>query len=155
MNSKGGESPLARAPGTNPLIKHLEAMYEEIKQRKSSTNEGVDITDPNGMQKQQALDQAAGQYYQQQAAGNTNARVTPGKDLGNGFTLSKTTIGGVEVPAVYDTQSKTFVTLNKNPSTGTAIYRTMAMYIVISNGKPEAAMEVGPATTAALKKAGM
>jgi hypothetical protein len=35
MNSKGGESPLSRERGTNPLVNRLSSMYEEIKAKKT------------------------------------------------------------------------------------------------------------------------
>ena len=76
------------------------------------------------------------------------------KDLGDGFTLSSTSIMGSQYPAVLDTRSNTFVLPNRRQDGG-AIIRTMAPYIIIKDGNTETAMKVGPATSAALEKAGL
>ena len=104
--------------------------------------------DPNGFtpEKQMALNQMV-QQQQNAKAGD--------KDLGDGFTLTTVQVAGETLPAVLDTQSNTYITRNQHANGGTAIYRTMAPYILVIDGKPESAMKVGPATTAALQKAGL
>jgi hypothetical protein len=158
MNSKGGESPLARAPGTNPLIKHLEAMYEEIKQRKSFTNEGVPLDSTDGMQNQQALDRATGDYYKQLAAGNTNARVqpkaAPGTDLGNDFKVQATQLNGQSVLAVLDQQNKTFWFPNMD-SDGKPLIGNYGYSYVVLDDQGARIGQPGQLTLKALQQAGL
>jgi hypothetical protein len=98
--------------------------------------------DPNGFtpEKQMALNKMVGNKANQ-------------KDLGDGFVLAQLDMyGGVQ--AVLDTQSNTYIFPNRYPN-GTAIVRSMARYIIVSDGNTETAMKVGPATLAALQKAGL
>jgi len=76
-----------------------------------------------------------------------------GKDLGNGFTLTKTTVAGAEYPAVLDTQSNTYWIQNKNAG-GTAIIRSPVQYISVVNGQMKGG-QPGGETTAALQAAGL
>ncbi len=78
-----------------------------------------------------------------------------GQDLGNGFQKVTINLGGRQVPAVLDTQTNTTITLNKDPATGGAIFRSMAPYVIIQNGQTNTAMQLGPATSAAMQKAGI
>lgn len=78
-----------------------------------------------------------------------------GEDLGDGFVKTSVNVFGFDVPAILDTQSNTHITLNKNPSTGGAIVRSMAPYIVIKDGKTSTTMNLGPASSAAMAKAGL
>jgi len=75
------------------------------------------------------------------------------KDLGNGFTLTKTTVAGAEYPAVLDTQSNTYWIQNKNAG-GTAIIRSPVQYISVVNGQMKGG-QPGGETTAALQAAGL
>ena len=98
--------------------------------------------DPNGFtpEKQMALNKMVGNKANQ-------------KDLGDGFVLAQLDMyGGVQ--AVLDTQSNTYIFPNRYPN-GTAIVRSMARYIIVSDGNTETATKVGPATLAALQKAGL
>ncbi len=78
-----------------------------------------------------------------------------GQDLGNGFQKVTVNLGGRQVPAVLDTQSNTTITLNKDPATGGAIFRSMAPYVTMVDGKVSTTMTLGPATAAAMQKAGI
>jgi hypothetical protein len=78
-----------------------------------------------------------------------------GQDLGDGFQLTTLNMFGGEFKAILDTQSNTHIMLNRRED-GSAILRTPAPYITIGpDGKAGSAMKLGPATTAALQKAGM
>ena len=77
-----------------------------------------------------------------------------GQDLGDGFILTTVNAFGSERPAVLDTQSNTYIFPNKTAE-GSAIVRSPAAYITMKDGKTGTAMSVGPATTAALTKAGL
>ena len=81
-------------------------------------------------------------------------QVQGGQDLGDGFTLTTVNAFGGERPAVLDTQSNTYIFPNKTAE-GYAIIRSPAAYITIKDGKTGTAMSIGPATTAALTKAGL
>jgi len=75
------------------------------------------------------------------------------KDLGNGFVLAQLDMFG-GITAVLDTQSNTYILPNKH-NDGSAIIRSMAPYIIVKDGKAESAMKLGPASLAALQKAGL
>jgi hypothetical protein len=79
---------------------------------------------------------------------------TEQQDLGDGFMLTSIDAFGGTRPAVLDTQSNTYYILNKTPD-GFAIVRSPAPYITIKDGKTGSSMSVGPATNAAMKKAGL
>jgi hypothetical protein len=75
--------------------------------------------------------------------------------LGNGFVLTTIDVAGYTLKAVLDTQTKTYITLNRRPEGNGAIIRNMAPYIVVRDGKVNMASTVGPATAEAMKKAGL
>ena len=106
--------------------------------------------------------QARQSYSPQPGVAVTGANPAPapapaasaGKDLGNGFTLTTTTVGGYpNLPAVLDTQSNTYWVQNKNPG-GTAIIRSPVPYIKVVNGKM-VGEQPGGETKAALQQAGL
>jgi hypothetical protein len=76
------------------------------------------------------------------------------QDLGDGFVLTSVDLEGQQNPAVLDTQSNTYILRNKRAD-GSAIFRTPAPYILVKDGKPETTMKLGPASAAALQKAGL
>jgi len=86
-------------------------------------------------------------------AKQSQAAPAEGKDLGNGFTLTKTTAAGAEYPAVLDTQSNTYWIQNKNAG-GTAIIRSPVQYISVVNGQMKGG-QPGGETAAALQAAGL
>jgi len=83
-----------------------------------------------------------------------NQKMSQQRDLGDGFAQTTVKFAGRDLPAVVDTESGTYITLNRNPE-GYAILRTPAKYILIKDGKPQAANDLGPATMQALQKAGL
>jgi hypothetical protein len=89
------------------------------------------------------------------AAGGAMAQSNQQQDLGNGFVLTTIDVAGHTVKAVLDTQSGLSFTLNRG-SNGSAIIRSQARFLTIKDGKiVDASMSVGPATTNAMKKAGL
>jgi len=92
--------------------------------------------------------QASQDYINKTVSQNMNQ-----KDLGDGFALTSIDAFGSNRPAVLDTQSNTYFILNKQED-GSAIARTPAPYLTIKDGKTGASMG-GPATNAAMKKAGL
>ena len=76
------------------------------------------------------------------------------RDLGDGFVATTVEIMGEKLPAVLDTQSQVYILLNRRASGG-AIIRTMAPYITKKGEEVTTAATVGPATKAALKRAGL
>jgi len=76
------------------------------------------------------------------------------RDLGDGFVATSIELMGEKMPAVLDTQSQTYILPNRKPSGG-AIIRSMAPYITKKGEEVDTATSVGPATKAALKKAGL
>jgi hypothetical protein len=92
--------------------------------------------------------QASQDYINKTVSQNMNK-----KDLGNGFVLTQLDMFG-SVTAVLDTQSNTYILPNKRED-GSAIIRSMAPYIIVKDGKAESAMKIGPASLAALQKAGL
>lgn len=79
-----------------------------------------------------------------------------GQDLGDGFSKTTVEVFGRTVPAIMDSQTGSTIFLNKDPQTGGAIVRNPAPYMVkTSNGDIKLAFQVGPATQAALAKAGI
>jgi len=83
-----------------------------------------------------------------------NQKMSQQRDLGDGFAQTTVRFAGKDLQAVVDTESGTYITLNRNPE-GYAILRTPAKYILIKDGKPQAANDLGPATMQALQKAGL
>jgi hypothetical protein len=83
-----------------------------------------------------------------------NQKMSQQRDLGDGFAQTTVKFAGRDLPAVVDTESGTYITLNRNPE-GYAILRTPQKYILIKDGKPQAANDLGPATMQALQKAGL
>jgi hypothetical protein len=83
-----------------------------------------------------------------------NQKMSQQRDLGDGFAQTTVKFAGRDLPAVIDTESGTYITLNRNPE-GYAILRTPQKYILIKDGKPQAANDLGPATMQALQKAGL
>ena len=83
------------------------------------------------------------------------AQASQDQDLGNGFKLVTIDIAGYTVKAVFDTQTKTYYTLNRRPDSNGAIIRNMAPYILVRDGKVNMAMRVGSETAAAMKQAGL
>jgi hypothetical protein len=75
------------------------------------------------------------------------------KDLGDGFVLAQLDMFG-GVTAVLDTQSNTYILPNRRED-GSGIIRSMAPYITVKDGKANSVMKVGPASMAALQKAGL
>ena len=89
------------------------------------------------------------------AAGGAMAQSNQQQDLGNGFVLTTIDVAGHTVKAVLDTQSGLSFTLNRG-SNGSAIIRSQARFLTIKDGKiVDTSMSVGPATTNAMKKAGL
>ena len=87
-------------------------------------------------------------------AASMKAKANQEQDLGNGFVLQTIEVAGHTVKSVYDTSTKTNYTLNRKEGGG-SIIRNMAPYIVIRNGKVNMAMNVGPDTAEAMRKAGL
>jgi hypothetical protein len=77
------------------------------------------------------------------------------RDLGNGFTQTTINFAGRMLPAVLDTDSNTYILLNKDPNGSNAIARTPAKYIIVKGGKSQPTNELGPDTMSALEKAGL
>ena len=75
-------------------------------------------------------------------------------DLGDGFMRTTIDVFGEKIPAVHDTQSNQYVTRNLN-SQGGALIKMASPYIVIKDGKPNPTDTLGPATSAAMQKAGL
>jgi len=92
---------------------------------------------------------AAGQEKLNKMVGDKMNAPTNEKDLGNGFTLTTTEFEGKSLPAVLDTQSKTYWIEN---NTGLRQYG-MSSHIKIQNGKADGGMP-GNQTLAAMKAAG-
>jgi hypothetical protein len=84
----------------------------------------------------------------------TSAVASGDRDLGDGFTATTIEIMGEKLPAVLDTQSQTYILPNRRAS-GSAIIRSMAPYIIKRGEEVTTATTVGPATKAALKRAGL
>lgn len=82
------------------------------------------------------------------------SKAQAGQDLGNGFVLTTVDVFGRKFKVVLDTQSDIHYLPNRNESGG-AIVRSMAPFITIKNGQANTTMSVGPATQAAMKKAGL
>lgn len=92
---------------------------------------------------------------QQVAASQQGRKTNQGQDLGDGFTLTTVNAFGDDQKAVFDTQSNTYIIVNKRAD-GTAIARTPAPYLTVdSEGKTGSLMKVGPQTQKALQKAGL
>jgi len=77
-----------------------------------------------------------------------------GQDLGDGFVLTTINVFGADRKAVLDTQSNTYILRNQNEGGG-AIVRSMAPYITVKDGQTGTSMNLGPATMAAMTKAGL
>ena len=75
-------------------------------------------------------------------------------DLGDGFTKTTVDIMGERLPAVLDTQSQTYILLNRRGN-GSAVIRSMAKYITKQGDRVDAVNSVGPATKAAMDRAGL
>jgi hypothetical protein len=89
------------------------------------------------------------------AAGGAMAQSNQQQDLGNGFVLTTINVFGHTVNAVLDTQTGLSFTPNRG-SNGSAIIRSQARFLTIKDGKMvDTSMSVGPATTNAMKKAGL
>jgi len=89
------------------------------------------------------------------AAGGAMAQSSQQQDLGNGFVLTTIDVAGHTVKAVLDTESNISVTPNRG-SNGSAIIRSQARFLLVKDGKiVDTGMDVGPATKAAMKKAGL
>ena len=82
------------------------------------------------------------------------AQSTGDSDLGDGFTKTTVDIMGETLPAVLDTQSQTYILLNRRGN-GSAVIRSMAKYITKQGDRVDAVMTVGPATKAAMDRAGL
>jgi len=93
---------------------------------------------------------AAGQEKLNKMVGDKMNAPTNEKDLGNGFTLTTTEFEGKSLPAVLDTQSKTYWI--EKPS-GTVRRYGMSSYIKIQNGKADGKMP-GDQTVDAMNAAG-
>lgn len=78
-----------------------------------------------------------------------------GQDLGDGFVLTTVNAFGADRKAVFDTQSNTYIIRNQNEHSGGAIVRSMAPYITIKDGQTNVTMNLGPASMAAMTKAGL
>jgi len=77
------------------------------------------------------------------------------RDLGNGFTQTTINFAGRMLPAVLDTESNTYILLNKDPTGSNAIARTPAKYILVKDGKSQPTNTLGTDTMSALEKAGL
>ena len=77
------------------------------------------------------------------------------RDLGNGFTQTTINFAGRMLPAVLDTESNTYILLNKDPNGSNAIARTPAKYILVKDGKSQPTNTLGTDTMSALEKAGL
>ena len=82
------------------------------------------------------------------------AQANQDQNLGNGFVLTTVDALGGKFKAVLDTQSDIHYLPNHREGGG-AIVRSMAPFITIKNGQINTTMSVGPATQAAMKKAGL
>jgi len=77
------------------------------------------------------------------------------QDLGNGFVLTTIDVAGHKVKAVLDTERNISFTLNRGAN-GSAIIRSQARFLSVKDGKiVDTSMDVGSATKAAMKKAGL
>jgi len=88
------------------------------------------------------------------ALGAAGMKAQANQELGNDFVLKTIDVAGHTVKAVFDNQTKTYYTLNRKEGGG-SIIRNMAPYIVIRNGQVNMAMNVGPSTMDAMRKAGL
>jgi len=90
------------------------------------------------------------------AAGmKAQAQTDQEQDLGDGFVLVTIPFRGHTLKAVLDKQTNTYYTTNRRADGTGAIIRSMAPYIMVRGDQASTAMNVGPATLAAMKKAGL
>lgn len=110
---------------------------------------GITLPNPDGSLPPGAFT-AAGQENLNKMVGDKMNAPANEKDLGNGFTLTTTEFEGKSLPAVLDTQSKTYW-IEKPAGTGTRY--GVSPYIKIQNGKAVGKMP-GDQTVDAMKAAG-
>ena len=75
-------------------------------------------------------------------------------NLGDGFMRTTIDVYGEKIPAVHDTQLDQYYTRNLT-SQGGALIKMNSPYIIIKDGKPNPINTLGPATSAAMQKAGL
>lgn len=110
---------------------------------------GITLPNPDGSLPPGAFT-AAGQEKLNKTVGDKMNAPSTEKDLGNGFTLTTTEFEGKSLPAVLDTQDKTYW-IEKPAGTGTKY--GFSSYIKIQNGKADGKMP-GDQTVDAMKAAG-
>ena len=146
-NAKGATTP----DQEKSFREKIKQYSKELEQRQKQKEQGVAEADMSRRGFLKGLGAAA----MAGAAGGAMAQSNQQQDLGNGFVLTTIDVAGHTVKAVLDTQSGLSFTLNRG-SNGSAIIRSQARFLTIKDGKiVDASMSVGPATTNAMKKAGL
>ena len=140
--------------GSSDLNAYMQYVEKELG---GMGEQGVDEADMNrrGFLKGLGAAAMAGAAGASQAGHFVSQNASQTQDLGNGFVLTTIDVAGHTVKAVLDTESNISVTLNRGTN-GSAIIRSQARFLSVKDGKiVGASMDVGPATTAAMKKAGL
>ena len=127
-------------------IMKFEDLYKKIR---ALDEGGITLPNPDGSLPPGAFT-AAGQEKLNKTVGDKMNAPSTEKDLGNGFTLTTTEFEGKSLPAVLDTQDKTYW-IEKPAGTGTKY--GFSSYIKIQNGKADGKMP-GDQTVDAMKAAG-
>ena len=146
-NAKGATTP----DQEKSFREKIKQYSKELEQRQKQKEQGVAEADMSRRGFLKGLGAAA----MAGAAGGAMAQSNQQQDLGNGFVLTTINVFGHTVNAVLDTQTGLSFTPNRG-SNGSAIIRSQARFLTIKDGKMiDTSMSVGPATTNAMKKAGL